>query len=210
MEGSRAARAHYGGASVQLLSGTVLVLGDIGGEGAPQERQGRGQPEQRELVQPAPQPLQPSLLPEHTCCVCHVSAAGNCMGMLGVKGPPSSARGMGSQNNEDSSSKCHSNCGHVSFQSRARSCICHMFCFFWAPSPYPPTNSYPYPLVVIDRGSIRIGCHQLVPKSTQWSMSCCQNQSRGRIFFASLKLQGSLELPVQRAFAWLCPCPGEA
>ncbi len=66
--GSRALGAGDGaGALAELLRGAVLVLGDVGGEGAPQQCQRRGQPGQREFVQPAPQQLQPRLLPAASC-----------------------------------------------------------------------------------------------------------------------------------------------
>ena len=63
VQGSSRAAAARQGALLQLLRGALLVLGDVGGEGAPQQSQRGGQPEQGDLVQPAPQPLQARLLP---------------------------------------------------------------------------------------------------------------------------------------------------
>ena len=61
---SRAARARQG-ALLQLLCGSLLVLGNVGGEGTTQQGQRGGQPEQGYLVQPAPKPLQACLLPDN-------------------------------------------------------------------------------------------------------------------------------------------------
>ena len=53
------------------------------------------------------------------------AARSSSWGMLVVKGPPSSASGVGSQNRENSSSQRHSCSSRVSFL-RHQACKCHM------------------------------------------------------------------------------------
>ena len=63
LKSSRAAGARQG-FLLQLLCSSLLILGDVGGERASQQGQRGGQPEQGDLVQPAPEPLQARLFPE--------------------------------------------------------------------------------------------------------------------------------------------------